>query len=114
MRIVHIIPFLWSGAGKVLTDLCVSQRAQHDVMIVTSGSSKGLSDWPVYRAGSRRTEFCIDAWIFSIATRRCSGKVSSNSPISFQITIPMLFIATPASLPALRPSSATLGLEIFG
>ena len=114
MRIVHIIPFLWSGAGKVLTDLCVSQRVQHDVMIVTSGSSKGLSDWPIYRRRLSQNGICIDAWIFSIATRRCSGKVSSNSPISFQITIPMSFIATPVFLPALHPSSATPGLEIFG
>ncbi len=49
MRIIHIIPFLWSGAGKVLTELCVSQQAQHEVMIVTSGRSKGMVDWPSYR-----------------------------------------------------------------
>ena len=49
MKIIHIIPFLWSGAGKVLTDLCISQQARHDVMIVTSGRSKGLVDWPMYR-----------------------------------------------------------------
>jgi len=54
MRIVHIIPFLWSGAGKVVADLCVSQQDQHDVMIVTSGTSKGFVDWPAYR--SRLTE----------------------------------------------------------
>lgn len=49
MRILHVIPFLWSGAGRVLTDLCVSQRESHEVTIVTSGKSKGLTDWPVYR-----------------------------------------------------------------
>jgi glycosyltransferase involved in cell wall biosynthesis len=49
MKILHIIPFLWNGAGKVLTDLCVSQQEYHEVMIVTSGDSKGMSDWPVYR-----------------------------------------------------------------
>ena len=49
MRIIHVIPFLWSGAGRVLTDLCVSQQDQHEVMIVTSGNSKGMSDWPGYR-----------------------------------------------------------------
>jgi len=49
MRVLHVIPFLWSGAGKVLTDLCVSQSAHHDVTIVTSGTSKGMSNWPFYR-----------------------------------------------------------------
>src|SRR3954470_23222347 len=49
MKILHIIPFLWNGAGKVLTDLCASQQEHHEVMIVTSGDSKGMSDWPVYR-----------------------------------------------------------------
>jgi glycosyltransferase involved in cell wall biosynthesis len=49
MKIVHVIPFLWSGAGKVVTDLCISQRARHEVTIVTSGRSKGMADWPMYR-----------------------------------------------------------------
>jgi len=49
MKVIHVIPFLWSGAGKVLTDLCISQSARHDVTIVTSGTSKGLSNWPFYR-----------------------------------------------------------------
>jgi glycosyltransferase involved in cell wall biosynthesis len=49
MRVIHVIPFLWSGAGKVLTDLCISQSTRHDVTIVTSGTSKGMSNWPFYR-----------------------------------------------------------------
>jgi glycosyltransferase involved in cell wall biosynthesis len=49
MRILHVIPFLWSGAGNVLTRLCLSQREHNDVAIVTSGESKGLTDWPEYR-----------------------------------------------------------------
>ncbi len=49
MKVVHVIPFLWSGAGKVLTELCVSQRLLHDVTVISSGESKGMSDWPEYR-----------------------------------------------------------------
>jgi glycosyltransferase involved in cell wall biosynthesis len=49
MRVIHVIPFLWSGAGKVLTDLCISQSGRHEVTIVTSGASKGLSNGPFYR-----------------------------------------------------------------
>jgi glycosyltransferase involved in cell wall biosynthesis len=49
MKVVHVIPFLWSGAGRVLTDLCISQSTHHDVTIVTSGNAKGMSDWPFYR-----------------------------------------------------------------
>ena len=49
MKVIHVIPFLWSGAGRVLTDLCISQSTHHDVTIVTSGNAKGMSDWPFYR-----------------------------------------------------------------
>lgn len=49
MRILHVIPFLWSGAGNVLTRLCIAQAAGNDVAIVTSGRSKGFTDWPEYR-----------------------------------------------------------------
>ena len=49
MRILHLIPFLWSGAGDVLTRLAVSQRQKATVAVVTSGRSKGESDWESYR-----------------------------------------------------------------
>ena len=49
MRVLHVIPFLWSGAGNVVTRLCLSQAATGDVAIVTSSRSKGFSDWPEYR-----------------------------------------------------------------
>lgn len=47
-RILHLIPFLWSGAGDVVTRLAASQRETGTVGIVTSGSSRGQSDWPAY------------------------------------------------------------------
>jgi glycosyltransferase involved in cell wall biosynthesis len=53
-RILHIAPFLWSGAGQVITSLCESQAARHQVAIVTSGHSGGQRDWPAYRRRLRR------------------------------------------------------------
>lgn len=49
MRIIHVIPFLWSGAGNVVSRLAVSQQQRDTVAVVTSGVSKGKSDWAAYR-----------------------------------------------------------------
>jgi glycosyltransferase involved in cell wall biosynthesis len=49
MRILHVIPFLWSGAGNVVTRLCTAQAAGNEVGIITSGQSKGFTDWTEYR-----------------------------------------------------------------
>ncbi len=49
LRVLQMAPFLWSGAGRVITALCVSQAATNEVMVVTSGSSRGLRDWKPYR-----------------------------------------------------------------
>ena len=48
-RVLHVAPFLWSGAGNVITRLCESQHRRWDVHIVTSGTSRGLRDWSGYR-----------------------------------------------------------------
>jgi glycosyltransferase involved in cell wall biosynthesis len=52
--ILHVIPYLWSGAGGVVTRLCESQRRAHRVAIVTSGEHGANPDWPTYRARLRR------------------------------------------------------------
>jgi glycosyltransferase involved in cell wall biosynthesis len=54
MTIVHVIPFLWSGAGQAVTRLCVAQRASAEVHVVTSQRSGTLVDWPSYRQRLRR------------------------------------------------------------
>ncbi|BCS31622.1 hypothetical protein TBR22_A08240 [Luteitalea sp. TBR-22] len=55
MRILHLIPFLWSGAGDVVSRLAASQRgAGHEVLVVTSGVSRGQRDWPAYRRRLRQ------------------------------------------------------------
>lgn len=47
-RVLHLAPFLWSGAGAVITRLCLAQRRDYRVGLVTSGQSKGEVDWPSY------------------------------------------------------------------
>jgi glycosyltransferase involved in cell wall biosynthesis len=55
VTIVHVIPFLWSGAGRVVVRLCEAQRrAGHEVHVVTSVSSRGLSDWQPHRRAVSR------------------------------------------------------------
>jgi glycosyltransferase involved in cell wall biosynthesis len=52
--VLHVIPFLWSGAGGVVTRLCEAQRRRGPVAIVTSGQKGDRPDWPAYRARLRR------------------------------------------------------------
>ena len=55
MTIVHVIPFMWSGAGRVVIRLCEAQRrAGHDVHLATSVASRGLSDWQPHRRAASR------------------------------------------------------------
>lgn len=55
MTILHVIPFLWSGAGRVLVHVCTAQRqAGAQVHIATSSTSRGCTDWPAYRRALRR------------------------------------------------------------
>jgi glycosyltransferase involved in cell wall biosynthesis len=53
--VLHVIPFLWSGAGNVVTRLCEAQRRHGPVAIVTAGHHGDHPDWPAYRARLRRT-----------------------------------------------------------
>lgn len=65
MRVLHLIPFLWSGAGDVVSRLAATQAEEgHAVLVVTSGTSRGERDWPAYRrrlrqagVGWRRVDF---------------------------------------------------------
>jgi glycosyltransferase involved in cell wall biosynthesis len=52
--VLHVIPYLWSGAGNVLTRLCESQRQHGPVAIVTGGRAGEQPDWPAYRTRLRR------------------------------------------------------------
>ena len=47
--ILHVAPFLWSGAGRVITALCVAQARRRPVVLVTTGRHEALADWPSYR-----------------------------------------------------------------
>lgn len=52
--ILHIAPFLWSGAGRVITDLCLAQARRGPVVLVTTGRRGDLDDWPSYRRALAR------------------------------------------------------------
>jgi glycosyltransferase involved in cell wall biosynthesis len=52
--VIHIVPYLWSGAGGVLTRLCEAQVQHGPVTIVTTGAQGERPDWPAYRARLRR------------------------------------------------------------
>jgi glycosyltransferase involved in cell wall biosynthesis len=54
MRLLHIIPVLWSGAGEVVTRLCERQSSRYDVAIATSAYNGSLRDWPAYRRRLRQ------------------------------------------------------------
>ena len=66
-RVLHVAPFLWSGAGRVISQLCESQQERWEVAIVTSGGLRGLRDWPAYR---RRL---AGAWSLSVTRPRSGG-----------------------------------------
>jgi hypothetical protein len=49
VRILVVTPFMWSGAGKAIVRLAGAlQGLGHDLCVVSSGESKGLTDWPGY------------------------------------------------------------------
>ncbi|MCL4813523.1 MAG: glycosyltransferase family 4 protein [Vicinamibacteraceae bacterium] len=48
-RVLHVIPYLWSGAGDVVTRLAAAQAGRHRVMVATSPAVGSLRDWPAYR-----------------------------------------------------------------
>lgn len=52
--VLHVIPYLWSGAGAVVTRLCEAQRRDRPVAIVTTGTRGETPDWPTYRTRLRR------------------------------------------------------------
>jgi glycosyltransferase involved in cell wall biosynthesis len=48
-RILMIAPFLWSGAGKTIVRMLQDlQKSGLECEIISSGKSRGLSDWPEY------------------------------------------------------------------
>jgi glycosyltransferase involved in cell wall biosynthesis len=49
MKLLHVIPVLWSGAGEVVTHLCERQAGRHQVTLATSAYKGSLRDWPAYR-----------------------------------------------------------------
>lgn len=86
--ILHVAPFLWSGAGRVITRLCIDQAAHRPVVLVTTGASEGLTDWPSYRRALRAAGvthhrldvFHRDAERFWTAATRLAALVGALRP----------------------------------
>lgn len=86
--VLHVAPFLWSGAGRVITRLCADQRQTREVVLVTTGASDGLTDWPSYRRALRRAGvkhhaidvFHRDAERFWAAADRLSHLIDTLAP----------------------------------
>lgn len=47
--ILHVAPFLWSGAGRVIAALAAAQARRRHVVVVTASRRGDLADWPAYR-----------------------------------------------------------------
>lgn len=52
--ILHVAPFLWSGAGRVIAALAADQARRAPVIVVTTHRRGDLADWPAYRRTLRR------------------------------------------------------------
>jgi len=46
--VLHAAPYLWSGAGSVITRLIESQQGRHAVGVITSPGRRELRNWPAY------------------------------------------------------------------
>ena len=104
MKILHIIPFLWSGAGNVVTRLAVSQQSRGEVAVVTSGHSKGQSDWDAYRdrleeAGVRHFE--IDTFDRSMEVFWSSVRQLRETVMEFEPDIVHCHAGVPAAAAAI-------------
>lgn len=85
---LHVAPFLWSGAGRVITRLCLDQRQHRPVTIVTTGASDGQRDWPSYRralaragvAHRRLDLYHRDAPTFWTAVERLAALLAAERP----------------------------------
>jgi glycosyltransferase involved in cell wall biosynthesis len=88
LRILHAAPYLWSGAGKVISLLIEAQTARHELAIVTSPHSDGLRNWPRYdrqltRLAVRREQFDLfhrDAAAFWTSVQRMTAMLDSLRP----------------------------------
>lgn len=104
-RVLHVAPFLWSGAGEVITSLCESQALNGPVAIATAGSSRGLRDWHAYR---RR--------LVGAGVRHWRIDLFDRSPETFWRSVPALreiisewrphVVHTHAGVPALAAAAA--------
>ncbi len=88
LRVLHAAPYLWSGAGSVITRLIESQVARHDVVLATSPARGELQNWATYdhrvaRSGARRRRidlFHRDSESFWAAVERMREAIDDIGP----------------------------------
>jgi len=88
LRVLHAAPYLWSGAGSVITRLIESQVARHDVVLITSPACGELQNWATYdrrvaRSGARRRRidlFHRDSESFWSAIERMREAIDDIGP----------------------------------
>lgn len=58
-RILHVAPFLWSGAGRVIVRLAQEQARSSAVMVTSSARVDELRDWAPYRRALARSGIAL-------------------------------------------------------
>lgn len=122
-RVLHIIPFLWSGAGRVLTTLCAYQRRIAEVHLATTGRRGELCDWPLYRRRLRRAgivwhrldTFSREAQVFWPTVRRATALVDAVRPdvVHAHAGVPAV-VAVLAAARARRPVTVVAQMYSWG
>lgn len=122
-RVLHIIPFLWSGAGRVLTTLCEHQRWIAEVHLATTGRRGELHDWPLYRRRLRRAgvalhrldTFTREARVFWSTVTRATALVDAIEPdvVHAHAGVPAV-VAVLAAARARRPVAVVAQMYSWG
>ncbi len=109
LRVLHAAPYLWSGAGRVITDLLEAQRLQHTVALVTSPRSGELRNWPAYErhiAARRIRHDRIDLFHRDAATFWPAVAAMQGAIESFRPDVIHTHAGTPTAVAALARESA--------
>jgi glycosyltransferase involved in cell wall biosynthesis len=111
LRVLHAAPYLWSGAGRVISDLLVAQHQRHTVALVTSPRSGELRNWPAYErriAAGRIRHDRIDLFHRDAATFWPAVAAMQRTIVSFRPDVIHTHAGTPTAVAALaRESSGT-------
>jgi len=110
---LHVAPYLWSGAGSVITRLCEHQQRRRPVVIATAGVAGGVGDWPAYRARLRRAgvrhvtldAFHREPWTYWVAASRLARLFETLRPavVHAHAGVPTALACVARDLSRVRP-----------